>query len=190
MSGAAEPTQRLFFALWPGECARGALRQATAKAVRHCGGRPVPAENLHVTLVFLGSVAVRRLVELRSLARAQAAAFAREAPLALRFEELVHWSRPQTLGALATGDVPQVQALATALRDATLSAGFTPDLKPFRAHVTVARKVVHGEGPLVLSPVVWKLDGFALLDSRTHPSGPIYSVIDSYPLVKSENARE
>ena len=190
MPSAAEPTQRLFFALWPEESARSALTHATTKAVRHCGGRPVPAENLHVTLVFLGSVAVRRLPELRSLARVQATASARAAPLMLRFEELVHWSRPQTLGALAIGDLMPLQALATTLRDATLSAGFTPDLKPFRAHVTVARKVVHDHGPLALSPIVWKLEAFALLESRTHASGPVYSVIESYPLVKRENARE
>jgi RNA 2',3'-cyclic 3'-phosphodiesterase len=190
MPGAAEPTQRLFFALWPDRTARDALMRASAKAVRCCGGRPVPPENLHVTLVFLGSVAVRRLAELRSLARTQAAAFGRAAPLSLRFEELVHWSRPQTLGALAGGDVTHVQMLATALRDATLSAGFTPDLKPFRAHVTVARKAVHDRGSQALAAVEWKLDAFALLDSRTHASGPVYSVVDSYPLVKTENARE
>ena len=100
MPGAAEPAQRLFFALWPDEVARDALIRATAKAVRHCGGRPVPAENLHVTLVFLGSVATRRLPELKGLARTQAAAFA-PTPLSQRFEELAHWSRPQTLCALA-----------------------------------------------------------------------------------------
>ncbi|MGH8519928.1 MAG: 2'-5' RNA ligase family protein, partial [Gammaproteobacteria bacterium] len=49
------PTQRLFFALWPSEEARSSLAEVTASLhVRRA--KPVPAENLHITLLFLGSV--------------------------------------------------------------------------------------------------------------------------------------
>jgi 2'-5' RNA ligase len=37
-----------------------------------------------------------------------------------------------------------------------------------------------------LRPVVWRFDAFALIDSRTEPSGPAYSVIDSYPLIRMD----
>jgi len=182
-------TQRLFFALWPEEAARLALATGTARAVRHCGGRPVPAANLHVTLMFLGSVSSERIPEVRSLARAVAAACAQEQPLALTFDRLVHWSVPHILCALA--EAPDAAArLAAALKDVAAATGFAPDLKPFRAHVTVARKVLHAAHLPALRPVLWCFNDFALIDSRTEPSGPIYSVIESYPLVKSEKARE
>ena len=59
---------RVFFALWPSELARTTLGHATRKAVRSCGGRPVPEQSLHVTLVFIGSVALSRLAELGDIA--------------------------------------------------------------------------------------------------------------------------
>jgi hypothetical protein len=30
---------------------------------------------------------------------------------------------------------------------------------------------------------VWPFDSYALIDSRTESSGPVYSVVDSFPLV-------
>jgi 2'-5' RNA ligase len=64
---AAEPTQRLFFALWPSAEEQRALAQAAHKAARYSGGRATPEEKLHLTLVFLGSVPQRRLPELAQI---------------------------------------------------------------------------------------------------------------------------
>ena len=195
----------MFFALWPDEEQRAALAHATRKAVRSSGGRPVPEQSLHVTLAFLGSVPERRLAELQAIARriAQAAA-AQDAPILVSFDRLVHWARPRILCALASeapGDprgaepprappVTAAPALAEALKSETSAAGFTPDLKPFHAHVTVARKVAHGRSAELVPPLRWQFGAFALIESRTDPSGPVYSVIDSYLLVKAEKAHE
>jgi RNA 2',3'-cyclic 3'-phosphodiesterase len=185
-----EPTQRLFFALWPDESARQALARASAKATRSCGGRAVPAGNLHVTLAFLGSVPRRRVTELKDIAERAAASCAYGAALSLRFDALAYWPRQQILCVVAAEESPRATALAAALKDTAAAAGFTPDLKPFRAHVTVARKVARAPCDGALRALVWHFDGFALVDSRTEPEGPIYSVIDSYPLVTSEKAHE
>ena len=186
----SEPTQRLFFALWPEEESRQALSRATAKAARSAGGRAVPPANLHVTLAFLGSVPRRRLPEVTRLAERAAADCVEEVPLSLRFETLEYWPRQQLLCALASEEPPMATALAEALKDAAAAAGFTPDLKPFRAHVTVARKVTHMPRRSALRAVVWQFDAFALVDSRTEPEGPVYSVIESYALVKAEKPHE
>jgi RNA 2',3'-cyclic 3'-phosphodiesterase len=187
---ASTPAQRLFFALWPDEEARRALRTATAKAVRRSGGRPVPASTLHVTLAFLGSVPTTRIPELQRVAGEQARALAQDAPLSLTFERLVHWSRPHILCALAAEEASGAAVLAAALKDAAAAAGFTPDLKPFHAHVTLARKVAHAADLPAVLPVLWRFAEFVLVDSRTDPSGPVYSVIESYSLVKAQKARE
>jgi RNA 2',3'-cyclic 3'-phosphodiesterase len=184
----SEPTQRLFFALWPGEEGRQALAHAAAKAVRRSGGRAVRSANLHVTLAFLGSVLQRRVPEVRQLGRRVASDCLQQKPLELRFERLAHWQRQQILCAVAAEEEPVASVLAAALKDSAAAAGFTPDLKPFRAHVTLARKVAHAPPDRSLRETLWRFDGFALVDSRTESEGPVYSVLESYPLVKAESA--
>jgi RNA 2',3'-cyclic 3'-phosphodiesterase len=185
-----EPTQRLFFALWPTAAQQRALALATRKAARHSGGRTVPEDKLHVTLAFLGSVAQRRLPELSQIGAECAARLAQARPLVVTFDRLEHWARVQVLVAAGAGDPQPAHALAEALKGALAVAGFTPDLKPFRAHVTVARKVARPTPAPTLQPVEWQLHAFALIDSRTEASGPIYSVVESFALVKAEKARE
>ena len=186
----ATATRRLFFALWPDEAQRRTLEHAVAKAVRHCGGRPVPASNLHVTLAFLGSVAVARIAELQKIGRELAAVLAPHAPVSLNFARLAYWKEAQILCALATPEPAAARVVAATLQEAAASLGLSPDRKPFQAHVTLARKVVQPGVVPRLRPVVWRFDAYALLDSRTEPSGPVYSIVDSYPLVGADKARD
>jgi RNA 2',3'-cyclic 3'-phosphodiesterase len=193
--GATEAARRLFFALWPDEGQRAALAHATAKAVRACGGRPVPETNLHVTLCFLGSVSAVRMAELGALARRVAASRAGPAAaVALDFERLEHWAKPQLLCALTAASgpaaaTPLAQDLARALGQRCAAAGFSPDLKPFRAHVTLARKVVKARIDERMRPVRWEFAAFALIESRTLETGPVYSVCESYALVEAQKVR-
>ncbi len=169
----------------------------------------MPEHSLHVTLAFLGSVPERRLAELHVIARrvAQAAAVSGR-PLLVSFDRLVHWTKPRILCALG-GEAPaepteegehadaaraaeltDTPAFAESLKREIIAAGFSPDLKPFRAHITVARKVAHPRSAQPLPPLLWSFDTFALVDSRTEPTGPVYSVIESYLLSKAEKAHE
>lgn len=189
MSGAAggsgphepprEPTLRLFFALWPEAELRAAFAHATRHAVRACGGRPVPAASLHVTLAFLGSVPQGRMPALVSIARQVAV---RSRPVALTFDRLERWAKPQVLAATSSVSSPHVAALAEALCQQAAAGGFSPDLKPFRAHVTVARKVVRRADSPAMDPIPWAAAGFALVSSITAAQGPAYSVIESFTL--------
>jgi 2'-5' RNA ligase len=182
---AAEPSQRLFFALWPSAAERRALAHAVVAACAESGGRAVAAENLHLTLAFLGSVPQRRLGELAQIGRHCAAGFRGSGPIAVTLTRLEHWSRPQIIAATAAIEPDAACSLAEALKNATAAAGFAPDLKPFRAHVTVARKVTRPPPALAsLRPIEWRCNGFALVDSRTESDGPVYSVVEFQTLVK------
>jgi 2'-5' RNA ligase len=186
-----EPTRRVFFALWPDEALRTALADAAREAVRACGGRPVPAQNLHVTLAFLGSVPERRIPELTSLARRVANAFPADAvPLRLTFGRLEHWKKPQIVCATVSEEFPStaapIESLADALKREAVGAGFAPDLKPFHAHVTVARKVARPTRSLDMHSVPWSFTGFALVESHTAAAGALYSVIESWSLVRMQ----
>src|SRR5688572_4058180 len=155
-------SRRLFFALWPDDATREALAHATRKAVRASGGRPIPVENLHATLLFIGSVPVERVPELEAVA-----ASVPFEPFSLRFNTLDHWHKAKVLCATASETPAAALQLATSLMSNAAKAGFTPDVKPFRAHVTVARKVVKPHALGAIGPVDWSVRGFALAESQT-----------------------
>jgi len=194
LSGASG--RRLFFALWPDEAQRAALVEATGETVRGCGGRPVPESSLHVTLAFLGSVPGPRLADLGDLAQRTAATFPGDAlPLGIALQGFEYWAKPQVLAVLERGAPADLaptsgaSQLACALTTTAVAAGFSPDLKPFHAHVTVARKVARAPQLRDMPEVRWRFDSFALLESRTLPEGPVYSVVGSYLLGSAEKVR-
>ncbi|MBS0579858.1 MAG: RNA 2',3'-cyclic phosphodiesterase [Proteobacteria bacterium] len=180
---------RLFFALWPAAEERRALTQAAAAAVAASGARPIPEGNLHLTLAFLGNVERARLGSLRALARTWVPP-ASAPPLRLRFETLQHWHRPQILCATAV-QASGAAALAVRIRESARAAGFSPDLKPFQAHVTVARQVAQAPEEQPMPPVSWNCSAFALVVSTTGAeSGSVYSVLETYPLDGPDNAHK
>ena len=62
-----DSSQRLFFALLPDEVVREQLRRLQ-KDLSQAGGRAVPAENLHLTLLFLGDVPTEKIEAVRDTA--------------------------------------------------------------------------------------------------------------------------
>jgi 2'-5' RNA ligase len=176
---------RLFFALQPAPTQSAALAEQVESLVARLKAQRVPAENLHATLCFIGSVPEERLGELQAAA---AGVWPRRATL--RFDALEYWRKPGVLCATAGESVASAPArgLAERLAQATSAAGFTPDLKPFRAHVTLARKIpaaraAQCEWPRVLAPPLdVHCDRFVLMQSRRGEFGSIYSVVNSWAL--------
>lgn len=199
-TGTPEPTLRLFFALWPDETMRAAMGRATQQAVLLSGGRPVPVQNLHVTLAFLGSVPERRLPQLTTIARRVAAPIPAEvrspaAPerpgIELVFEHLEYWRPAHVLCAAPARPPPPVAALARRLQERLTEGGFGADpatspsagfniARPFRPHVTLARNVLRSPRAMPMEAVTWSLAEFVLVASRTHPEGAVYCILESF----------
>jgi len=176
---------RLFFALQPNAGQNAALVEQVAPLVSRLEAQRVPAENLHATLCFVGAVSGEKLALLKSVA-----AGIRGWQATLRFDTLEFWQKPKVLCATA-GDDPAAapaRTLAERLAAAVVDAGFAPDIKPFRAHVTLARKVDAGralecEWPRALAPPLHvHCKRFMLMRSDRGESGSTYSVVDSWPL--------
>ncbi len=170
-------TRRLFFALWPDEASRTALAHATRKATRASGGRPIPVSNLHSTLAFLGPVP-----EARFPATVAAAAQVRQPAFRLVLDRLEHWVKPAILCVSCTEPPPAAAELASALWKLLAGQGFVPDAKPYRPHVTIARKVVKPHALGAIHPVEWNVMEFALVESTTAPEGAQYTVLQHWPL--------
>ena len=170
---------RLFFALQPTMDESVALTAQVAPLL--ASAQPVAAQNIHATLCFIGAVEPEKLDLLRS-----AAAEVRGRRVALCFDTLEHWEGPKVLCATASRESESAVALAAAIGKAAIDAGFSPDIKPFRAHLTLARKFrrdlsVEYPQPLV-PPLLVSCSAFVLMESRRGDAGSIYSAVDSWPL--------
>jgi 2'-5' RNA ligase len=130
---------RLFVALELPVGVRSALASWRDQALRDLSGvRPVADESLHVTLCFLGSVAVEQLD-----AVAQACSVVDGAPVVrLRVGRGI-WlpsRRPRVLAVELEDVGGRLAAVQSALSDVLVAGGwYEPEQRPFLPHVTVAR---------------------------------------------------
>ncbi|NIM29074.1 MAG: RNA 2',3'-cyclic phosphodiesterase [Gammaproteobacteria bacterium] len=169
--------QRLFFALWPDDETRDALARLARAHLPAGSGRLVPAENLHVTLVFLGAVdsGVRACAE-RAASALSAPAFT------LEFVRIGYWPRPRVLWSAPERTPAALAELASTLTAALVECGHRPESRPFRAHITVARKVRKAPRASLHDAVHWRVDAFHLIASETRPEGARYRRLRSWPL--------
>ncbi len=175
--GGRAPVRRLFLALWPDGALRERIVRTILPALPHHAGRPVPGENLHVTLVFLGNVPERELgcVE-------DAAAGARAEPFELVLDRLAWWRQSQVLWLGARETPPALDALVGALRERLAGCGLALESRPFRAHMTLMRKVHRRPSLPRCEPLRWRPDTHALIESTPVPGGVRYTRLAAWPI--------
>ena len=138
------------------------------------GGRPVPREQLHVTLAFLGS---RPRAELPALVEALRASVegAGEMPLAP-----VRWHETRSVGMIVLRDLAgRATALAEALHGRLEGLGvYRRDARSWLPHLTLLR---FRERPRLQPPLpatgTFVPSGAAAYLSRLHPTGARYEVL-------------
>jgi 2'-5' RNA ligase len=158
------------------------LDQAVADLKALPGTRWTGVDNQHVTLNFLGWVAGAMLGDVTA---AVDAAARRHAPAPLSLGELGAFPRRRRARVLWTGIVdPEnlLAALASDLGDALRSIGYEPEVRPYTAHLTLARlKTPRSlEGllkPLPAPPGAFTADRVTLFRSRLSPSGARYEAV-------------
>jgi len=133
--GPSEPFKRLFFAL-PCAPAQGKALSRWRSELRLRSGRPVPTENFHLTLMFLGTAGVSQLPAILEAA-ARLRPLERLEPLVL--DRLERWRRSQAL--VLTAEQPPAALLRWVyqLQEAMLPLGFLVDPREFRPHLTLLR---------------------------------------------------
>jgi 2'-5' RNA ligase len=168
---------RLFFALWPDPALRSAAAGRLAAVVPAGQGRPQRPDQLHLTLAFLGYVAEERLSDVRAVATLVTAE-----PFTVVLDRLEHWRKPGVL-CLAASDIPAALAmLVERLRAALADRGLPAESRPYRAHLTLARKLARFDGPWAVDPLPWRAEAITLVESRTDRSGSRYEPLGSWPL--------
>jgi 2'-5' RNA ligase len=173
---------RLFFALWPDDDARAHIAKAALALRLAVDARPVPQENFHTTLAFVGEVSMPQLTVLQQIGRAQ-----RAAACAIRFDAYDYWLDPQVVVAVARESPASLTLLWAQLhRDLALQL---PQLNlkypqaPLRTHITLARKVAQAPVLPAMSPFGWTARSFSLVRSDTGGARSVYTVVDTWPLL-------
>jgi 2'-5' RNA ligase len=171
MSQAAE-TARVFIALWPDAGVREQLRAWRDGCAWPTSASPVRTEQLHVTLHFLGNIPRMRLPELVEGLGVTFAPF----ELSLGHPEVWHGG----IAVLAPDVVPEpLLALHGALGEALQRLGLPLEARPYRPHVTLARRAGPAPGPIQGPPIRWQVDGYALMESKVG-DGAGYGIVQSY----------
>jgi len=161
---------RLFFALWPDEAVRRQLA-GVAEGFELPDGRRVPARNLHLTLVFLGNVED----EVEACLMEGAAAI-RTAPFALDFDQAGSF-RGSGVAWLAPGECPsELLDLVARLRDLSARCDIETEERPYRPHLTIARKLKRRPRRMELAPIHWQINSFCLVESTPGEAGSEYTV--------------
>lgn len=129
---------RTFLSISPDAATQARIAEATT-AVResHRGIRWVRAEQLHVTLAFLGDVDEEQVAAVAGATRAAVASVDAFTACLSGIGVFPSWARPRVVWLGFTDPAP-VQHLGDAVRAACATTGWRPD-GPFTPHVTLGR---------------------------------------------------
>jgi RNA 2',3'-cyclic 3'-phosphodiesterase len=167
---------RVFFAAWPPPDVQKTLGDIARQAQEECGGRAVPAHNIHLTLVFIGDIPRGRVAALEALGATVAAP---------RFDLLVdgleYWRHNRILWG-GTGECPQaLRTLVERLQEPVAAAGFRIERRPYVPHVTLRRDARCAPTNTRIR-VEWAVTEFALVESAQRERGRVYEVLRKWPL--------
>jgi 2'-5' RNA ligase len=143
---------------------------------------------LHVTLAFLGEQPAEKLDVLQRVGNAAARA---TAPGVLKLGQAGSFgprSAPRVLWVGLDGDIGLLSALQSNLTTRLGEAGFSLEDRPFRPHVTLARRRDNARSgpppgwPAQPAQTPFAMDHLTLFQSRLSPRGPTYVPLATFPL--------
>ena len=176
---------RLFIGIRAG-CVKylGSLQQMLKKAGN---GNFTPAENLHITLKFLGEVSSSRLRDLReAIGEAGSSAFN------LECQGMHMMGKGGIVSARIGGDIEVLCSLAARLEDALEKRGFEREARPYHPHITLVRNFHALEGDDVASMAHkgcrFKVQEVILFESRREAGKLVYVPLFTHPLAPQTEA--
>ena len=156
--------------------------------------RWVRAENIHLTLKFLGET---RSSQIDAVQKAAAASCIGTGELSLalgRVGAFPSSSRPRVVWVGLEGDIPGLVSLAGRLDRGLQALGFRPEERPFSPHLTIAR--VRPDASLQEQAEIgaalsrarppaslrFTASEVSLIRSQLRPEGPLYTCLARWPL--------
>jgi 2'-5' RNA ligase len=163
---------RLFFAVWPDAPAARALARVGQSLAGLAGGKPVPAEKIHMTLAFLGS-----LDEEEAGNAVAAAARVKGTPISMTIDSVGSFRRARVGWAAPSQPCAELAALQGALADGLRSRGFALEDRAFTPHATLVRKIGKPVPRAPMAAVIWRSRALTLVESTGDGR---YEVVESW----------
>jgi RNA 2',3'-cyclic 3'-phosphodiesterase len=167
---------RLFFALWPNEEVRKALAKVSDQ-FKDENLRLVKNSNLHITLAFLGEVSEQDQLKLIEKAKS-----IKSNSFSLTLDSIGRWKKPGILW-IGPKKIPEpLKDLVKQLQTVIKQQGLDIDDRPYKPHVTIARKAKQFTVPKEKIHIPWSVTSFALVVSKSSDTGVEYNVLQKWNL--------
>jgi 2'-5' RNA ligase len=176
--------KRCFVAIPIDDVVRDDLVDATRRLKHVTGLRLVPAENMHVTVKFLGGVLDPQIDDVLEAMRLGVEGISRFPLNTEAIACIPNERRPRVLAAVLNCP-PLLSMLVEQLEDAMQMIGFVREVRAYRPHITVGRfrRAPRGGLPHVdLPPTGFVADRVELMQSILYEDGPRYQVMSSVAL--------
>lgn len=128
-----------------------------------CGGRKVKMQHIHLTLLFLGNVAIHRIEMLRQVMKNVSTQ-----EFEFNFEEIGYWKHNQVLYVQAKQFPAELFFLVDSLSNALSEAGFLFDKRVYKPHVTLIRKAIHPVTINLNDPIKWHVNKWHLIQIQAN----------------------
>jgi RNA 2',3'-cyclic 3'-phosphodiesterase len=179
------PSLRAFLALEIPAAQQTAIYTQTTPICTALGAnlRRVPAQNLHISLKFLGETPASQL---QKLIQVIPTCLKNVQPFPLQANGLGTFPKPAQARVLWMGvHAPNILRQIARDLEATVRAGFEPDPKPFSPHITLGRlrqpQRIALETTSAGESINWLATHITLFRSDLRPSGAIYTPIHIFP---------
>ncbi|MGF1680728.1 RNA 2',3'-cyclic phosphodiesterase [Photobacterium minamisatsumaniensis] len=186
-----EKKQRLFFALSPTKNSPNFTSLCQLVDSLSVFGRPVPHDNMHITLAFVGNVSDSKINTLR----AATSTLHLPSPIFLTLDALGYWKRSKVLWLGTELSPPALLHLAQQLQTLTTDLGLYQEVRPYRPHITLTKSVAHRPQQLPeYNNFAFHFESFGLYISHvSNQSGHhsvSYSSLQQWQLPRTNNEKE
>ena len=169
---------RVFFAIKPDDAALEQLTYFAHHLATTYGGKYVKKTNIHLTLAFLGEIAIDQLAILRHImsnVTAQAFYFS--------ISKIGYWKQNQIIFAETSSCAPELMVLVRNLRRILFVNGYTFDSRTYKPHITLVRKAKSDQCLFNLgTPIRWQVTEWMLIQSKKTDHSVNYIALDRWPL--------
>lgn len=168
---------RVFFAIFPDKSVQAQLAHQAKQLEFSFSGSAIKMQHIHLTLLFLGNIAIHRLEVLQQAMKNVSAE-----KFEFKLEEICYWKHNQIVYSQAKQFPVALFTLVDTLKSAVSEAGFLIDTRAYKPHVTLIRKATHGAKINLDTPVVWHVNEWFLIQSKQTERGAEYIPLSQWRL--------